>query len=162
MRFWIPKHNKVPCIRYCQSSSTQREKCQWGDHTRGPRSFNNCIHWQLPYVLGQYPHELVLLSGPLLSLTTSSDSCSRLFCKCIFLVRTSSSIRCILRFDSWTCSGPFNNSRNFFTDSFSLEGGGGGDEDVGDDDVAPWSERHLYLLIHSEHHTFRNAPTQHK
>jgi len=56
------------------------------------------------------------------------------------LVRTSSNIRCILRFDSCTCSGPFNISINFFTDSFSLEGGGGsgdgGDEDVGDDDVA--------------------------
>jgi len=54
------------------------------------------------------------------------------------LVRTSSSIRCILRFDSCTCSGPFNSSRNFFTDSFSLEGGGGsdggGDDEDGDGD----------------------------
>jgi hypothetical protein len=50
------------------------------------------------------------------------------------LVSTSSSIRCILRFDSCTCSPPFNISTIFFTDNLSLEGGGGGDDDVGDDD----------------------------
>lgn len=103
----------------------------------------------LPQVLWLYPHVHLLLSVPLLSLTTSSDSCSRSVCSCIFLVNISSSIRCILRFDSSTCSSPFHISKNFFIDNLSLEG----DED----DAATGSEKNLYIVyVQQTYSTFIN------